>query len=672
MQQFANSIRTRLEKAGLDEETVESRKKRMSRAFQDFTQFLTLISFIALLLGCIGVASAVHIYIREKIGSIAILRCLGVKSRQAFLIYGIQVAGIGFIGSIMGAAVGLAVQQVLPTVLKDLLPLEAKMGISWPAIGQGIAVGMIISILFALLPLLSIRTISPLYTLRLSFEQGPKRRDPLKTLVYAAIILFIAVFSFRQMHSWEKALVFTGSIFFAFLLLAAVGRGLMWAVRRLFPASWSYLWRQGFANLYRPNNQTLILIITIGLGTTFIGTLYLVRDMLIDRVTLSSGPGQGNMVLFDIQNDQQQAVLNLTKQYHLPVLQQTPIVTMRMTQVNGMSPEEAMRPAPDRPASSHRSEPPGPPNRSNPSEPDRSDPTNRQDPSSKPEPASSDRPGPPPPGRAFESELRVTYRDTVTASETIIAGKFGAISQSPANPIPISLEEDYARRLHVKVGDTIVFNVQGVLMTTIVGSLRRVDWRKIQTNFRIVFPGGVLESAPQFHVLITNAPSPEASARFQQAVVKNFPNISVIDLGLVLKVLDELLDKIGFVIRFMAAFSMLTGLVVLIASVLISKYQRIREVVLLRTLGASRRQIFVITALEYFFLGALAAATGILLSLAGSLALAKYSFESQFTPHWGLIALLFAGVCGLTVLIGVYNSRSVLNKPPLEILRGED
>jgi putative ABC transport system permease protein len=641
VEKFVDSIRPALEKNRLEPETVESRKKRMSGAFQDFTQFLTLISFVALLLGCIGVASAVHIYIREKIGSIAILRCLGVKARQAFLIYLIQVAGIGLIGSVIGAAAGLLIQQILPFILKDLLPLEAKMGISWWAIGQGIGTGMMISVLFALLPLLSIRKISPLYTLRLPFEGVSFARDPLRGLVYAAILFFIAAFSFRQMHNWGKALVFTGSIFAAFLLLAAVGRLLMWGVRRLFPASWNYLWRQGFANLYRPNNQTLILIITIGLGTTFIGTLYFVRDLLIDRVTLSSATNQGNMVLFDIQNEQQQAVIDLTRQYQLPVLQQTPIVTMRMTEINGRTDGSFSR---DSTGNKTRDNP----------------------------------------NRAFESEIRVTYRDSLTASEKIIAGRFGgagpaqgATAASPAagssqNPIPISLEEDYARRLHVKVGDPIVFNVQGVPMATVVGSLRRVDWQRIQTNFRIVFPGGVLESAPQFHVLVTRVPSPEASARFQQAVVKRWPNISVIDLGLVLSVLDEILDKIGFVIRFMAAFSMLTGLVVLIASVLISKYQRIQEAVLLRTLGASRRQILIITALEYFFLGSLAAATGILLSLSGSLALARYSFDSSFSPHAGVVALLFTGVCGLTVLIGLYNSRSVVNKPPLEILRNEN
>lgn len=676
VEKFVDSIRPRLEKAGVSIETVESRKKRMGRAFADFAQFLSLISFIALLLGCIGVASAVHIYIREKINTIAVLRCLGVKAWQAFIIYLIQVAGIGLIGSVIGAAMGIIVQQILPVVLKDLLPLEASVHISWWAIGQGIVTGMIISILFALIPLLSIRNISPLYTLRMPFEPARLARDPLKGLVYAAIFLFIAVFSFRQMNSWSKALVFSAAIFAAFLLLAAVAWLLMWLVRRLFPASWNYLWRQGFANLYRPNNQTMILIITIGLGAMFTGTLYFVQTMLIERVSSSSGSSQGNMVVFDIQTGQQQAVDSLAKQYRIAVLQEVPVVTMRIEGIKrkpvaGAGPFEGDtgRDAGDDPGSGRREDAGGRDDRGRDDGVGQRAGRGREGGAGRKDgPAREDRSGR---ERAFESELRVTYRDSLVNSEKITTGKLWSPVGSSQGRIDISLEEDYARRIHVKVGDTILFNVQGLPLATVVGSLRQVDWRRMETNFRVVFPSGVLEAAPQFHVMVARVPSSEVSARFQQALVRGFPNVSVIDLGLILSVLDEILDKIGFVIRFMAGFSILTGLVVLIASVLISKYQRIQESVLLRTLGASRRQILIITMLEYFFLGGLAAATGILLSLACSEALAKYIFDGSFTPHFWPVLILFASICGLTILTGLYNSRGVLNKPPLEILRSE-
>ena len=660
VEKLVAAIGPRLEKAGVHYETVESRKERMSRSFADLSQFLTLISFIALLLGCIGVASAVHIYIREKVSSIAVLRCLGVKARQAFLIYLIQVAGIGVIGSVAGTVLGVLIQQVLPAVLKDLLPLETGFRISWPAIGQGVATGMVVSILFALLPLLSIRKISPLYTLRLSVEPAAAGWDPLKALVYGGILFFIAGFSFLRMQSWSKALVFTMSLLGAFLLLAGAAMLLMWMVRRFFPARWNYLWRQGFANLYRPNNQTLILVVTIGLGTTFIGTLYFVQRLLIERVSAVAGSSQGNMVLFDIQPDQRSAIDGLAKQNNIRVLQEMPIVTLRVTKIRGFTVEQAADE--DRRGRGGRG----------------GDGAGRGRGSVGRAGGSAARAGrgdaavrDSVPKWAFGQELRVTYRDSLMASEKLVAGKPGPPVRSPQDPVLLSLDEEYASAIRVTVGDSMLFNVQGLPVAAVVGSLRHADRRQLQGGFPIVFPTGVLERAPQFFVTIAKVPSPEVSARFQQAVVRSCPNVSMIDLGLVLNILDDILGKIGFVIRFMAAFSILTGVVVLIASVLISKYQRIQESVLLRTLGASRRQVLLITMLEYFFLGALAAAIGIGLSLGFSLVLAHFIFESSFSPQWWPVGLLFVSVCGLTILIGLYNSRSVLNKPPLEILRSE-
>jgi putative ABC transport system permease protein len=618
------AVDSTLENKGLDYETAESRKRDTGRQFEDVSQFLTLIGFIALLLGCIGVASSINIYVREKIPAIAILRCLGASTKQTFLIYLIQITVLGLIGAVTGAFLGTAAQQALPFVLKDILPVDISTSVSWPSIAKGVGLGIVISFLFGLLPLLSIRSISPLYTLRVSVEQVPAWRNPWQILLFAVILFFIALFARLQMQSWPQALVFTASILAAFLLLTAVAVVLRGAVRRFFPSGLNYLWRQGFANLYRPNNQTILLVVTIGLGTLFIGTLYFIQDILMSRVSMSASNNQPNMVLFDIQTSQKDAVAKLVKQYHLPVYQDVPIVTMRIEEINGMNAAEA-----------------------------------------KSDSASGIRP------RAFEGELRVTYRDSLTNTEKITAGKLGTKKYAPGDNIYISLEERYAQRLRVSIGDSILFNVQGALIPTIVGSFRDVDWRRVQTNFRVIFPVGVLETAPQFHVLVTRVSSNEASAAFQQAVVRGFPNVSIIDLGLILKVLDEVLDKIGFVIRFMAAFSIITGLIVLIASVYVSKFQRIQETVLLRTLGASRKQLFIIAGLEYFFLGALAAGTGILLSLAGSWALARYSFDAAFSPSFMPILILFLSVSLLTVAIGLFNSRGVVNMPPLEILRKE-
>lgn len=615
-------IKPRIEAANLDYKTVQTQKEDTGRSFQDLTRFLALVGFVALLLGCIGVASAIHIYIREKLNSIAILRCLGVRGLQAFLIYLIQIAGIGLIGSILGALLGTGIQQFLPYVIKDFLPFELTTGISWSAVGQGIGIGLIISILFALPPLVGIRKISPLNVLRGSLEPSKLEKDPVTWAIYVVIILFVFGFSMLQTKRVIEAVTFTGGILAAFLILTAMANLLMWLVRRFFPTSWSYLWRQGLANLYRPNNQTIILIVAIGLGTNFICTLFFTQNILLKRVQLSSSGNKPNIVLFDIQTSQKEGVLAIAKQRGLTVNQMVPIVNMRLEEVNGLNATDALK-----------------------------DTTNGDA------------------ARIFGREYRVTFRDTLTSSEKITAGKWQGTYTNTSAGIPISLEKGFAERNKIQLGDTMTFNVQGSIMTTVVGSLRDVNWGEVQTNFLVVFPKGVLEDAPQFHVMMTHVPSPQVSAQFQQALVQSYPNVSIIDLALVLRVIDDLFEKIGFVIRFMAGFSILTGLIVLISSVLISKYQRLQESVLLRTLGASRRQIFAITSLEYMFLGSLAAATGILIALISSWALAKFSFETEFTPELLPVVLLFAFVSMLTVFIGLINSRGLLSRPPLEVLR---
>jgi putative ABC transport system permease protein len=622
-------IQPELDKAGMDFETVESRKEDTGKSFSDVNRFLALSGFIALLLGCIGVGSAIHVYISEKLSTIAILRCLGVKAWEAFLIYLVQIFIIGLIGAIAGAALGTFIQFLLPMVLKDFLPVEITIQVSWWAIGQGICLGVIISILFALPSLLSVRRISPLNALRLSFERSRRKADLLKWLVYLLILLFVLVFTYLQMKTWLEALVFTGSILIAFILLFALSRVLMWLVRHMLPPSSSYLWRQGFANLYRPNNQTLMLTVSIGLATAFICTLYFVQGILVKRVTLASGENQPNMVLFDIQSNQKDAVAKLTEDYKLPVMNQVPIITVRIAEINGKTAEDLA--ATDSVSNS------------------------KQDTVA-------------PSQRAFRGELRVTFQDSLTGAEQIVKGTWTGHVNYPDDPVYISLEENYARRIQVDIGDHIVFNVQGVLIPTVVGSLRSVNWSRMQTNFRVVFPTGVLEDAPQFHVLMTRVPSSEISADFQGAVVRSFPNVSVIDLKLILEVLDNVLSKIGFVIQFMAAFSMATGWIVLISAVLTSKSQRLQESVLLRTLGASRKQILTITALEYLFLGVLAAGAGMILALGASWALATYSFDIRFTPPiWPIVLLLFM-IALLVVITGVLSSRKVLNHPPLAVL----
>ncbi|NND34435.1 MAG: FtsX-like permease family protein, partial [Saprospiraceae bacterium] len=274
-------------------------------------------------------------------------------------------------------------------------------------------------------------------------------------------------------------------------------------------------------------------------------------------------------------------------------------------------------------------------------------------------------------GWAIHRETRVTYRDYLDSNEKLLSGEFNRQSALPGDSIYISLGEDYAEAMNLELGDELIFNVQGALIKTYVGSTRKIDYANMRARFLVIFPPGVLEEAPQFNVLVTKSPSAQVTADFRNQVVRSFPNVSVVDLGLVLQTISEVLSKVSYIVRFMAVFCILTGLIVLLSSLRLSKYRRIKESVLLRTLGASKKQIRQINFTEYFLLGSLSAFTGIIIAIIASYIIATFQMELDYSLNWTPVLILALAVVGFTIFIGITNSREIVNKPPLEVLRKE-
>lgn len=638
-------LEKQFEQANLDWDTVSSRKRSIGTAFGNFGTFLNLVGFIALLLGCIGVAGAVHIYIKDKLPTVAILRCLGASGRKAFYVYLVQVAGIGLLGAIIGAIAGSLIQKLLPWIVRDLLPIDnVSTAFSWASVVQGMALGLSVAVLFALLPLSGILKTSPLRTLRASFGEQEDDNRLLRWSVYTLILLAIFGFTWWLIKDWKETLVFIGGIAGAFLILWVIAKLLTFLLRRFFPKKWSYVLRQGIANLFRPENQTVLLVVTIGLGTMLLSTLFLIQNLLLKQVEFSGSGSQPNMILFDIQSADKDKVAELVRSHGMPLMQQVAVVTTRVESIDGVSKAQYDIEHPDTDTLS--------------------DGERRR------------REGPPEEGGdrihhwVWDREYRVTFRDTLIDTEAIVEGEWTGV-HTPGQPIKISISDGLQRGMNAKIGTKVVFNVQGARIECEVGSVRKVDFNRVQTNFLVVFPTGVLEKAPQFHVIVSKVANAEQSARFQSELVRLYPGISAIDLTQILKSVDEVLGKVSFVIRFMALFSILTGLLVLISSIYQGKFARIRESVLLRTLGASRRQILAINALEYFLLGALACLAGVGLSVIGASALAQFAFKIPFAVQWWPLILTFVVITSITVIIGMFNSREVVSKPPLEVLRQE-
>ena len=611
-----------LDAQNADLDTHTSTSRNLGRRYENVGRFLNLVAFIALLLGCIGIASSVHIYIKEKLKNVAVLKCLGVTRKQSFLIYLFQILGIGIVGGIIGSLLGIALQYSFPYILQDFLPFEVEINISIQPVLIGISLGAIMSILFALLPLLGTWYVSPLAVLRDSEENIEKPRRARFT-IFTIILLSVYLFAVWMLKDVVNGLFFTIGIVFTFALLAGVSWLVMRLVRVFFPTNWSFTKRQSLLNLFRPNNQTMVLVLSIGLGSFLISTLYFTKDILLGKTSLENRSSDANIILMDVQSRQEKDLLQSFKTKNLNVIDNIPIVTMRVHSIKGKLANDIRT---DTARTIRR--------------------------------------------WIVNREFRVSYRDYLAETEEIISGEWkGKIE--PGEPIEISISEGFARDSKLDIGDPMAFNVQGLIIETTVGSIRKVDWGSMQVNFLILFPSGVLENAPKFNVVSTYVPTEEASAALQRELVKDFPNVTILDLRQVFTIIEDILGKITWIINFMAFFSILTGLIVLVGSVRNSKYQRIKESVLLRTIGANGNQILQISAYEYLFLGLLGSLTGILLSLASSQLLATLLFKEPFVPSAIPFLVLLPLITLFVMLVGLFNIRAVLNSSPLEVLRKE-
>ncbi len=604
-----------------DMDTHTSTSQQLGRRYENFGVFLNLVAFIALLLGCVGIASSVHIYVKEKLRFVAVLKCIGATRKQSFLIFLIQIIGMGFLGGLFGSILGIGLQELFPYLLSDMLPFDIETTIYPGSFLLGIVLGIFMSVMFALIPLLSTWYVSPLRVLRIDESANEKSRKA-NFIVAGIILVFLYLFSFWLLNNWKYALYFIIGILVTFLILMGITTLFMRTIKKFFPTSWGFISRQSLLNLFRPQNQTMTLILAIGVGTFLISTLYFTKDMLLSKLSFESGENTPNIILMDVQNDQKDAVAKTLGN----VIDNIPIVTMRVHSIKGKAANDIRK--------------------------DTNSAINQW---------------------VLNHEFRVTYRDSLIGSESLASGTWvPEETYDGTNPVSISIAESIAKNALLQVGDTITFNVQGVLMTTKVANIRTVDWGRMQLNFSIVFPKGILENAPQFNVLSTHASDERASAKLQSELIQKYPNISIIDFRQVLVLIEKVLNKISWVINFMAIFSIFTGIIVLIGAVRTSKFQRIKENVLLRTLGATSKQILKITALEYLYLGVLGSLSGILLSLLSAQILAYFIFELTFVPSAFPFFVLFPGITFLVLSIGLMNSRSVLNSPPLQVLRKEN
>jgi putative ABC transport system permease protein len=640
-QRVAAAWRDTLRSQRVSLRTVADDRDALTQDLTRLGRFLGLVALAALLLGGLGSASAITVLVRQRLDGIAMLRCLGATSTQVIGAYLLQAIAMGLVGSLMGAALGIGLQQLMPLVMADLLPVDVRVVPSLPSVLLGVALGTWTALAFALLPLLAVRAISPLATLRRHFEPPRQRWDLLRLVSVLTLAASVTGLAMVQVQSWRGGLAFAGAAAAALAVLWLTARGVIALARAFTPRRGPYLLRQGIANLHRPGNQTVTVVLALGFGAFLLLTLFVVQANLLGGLRVEEATARANLVLVDVQHDQRDLVRDAMQREGITPGPMVPIVPMRIAAVNDQELGAVIgrggtvaRDTLDRGADDEVS------------------------------------------GLwAWRREYRSTYRAEVGNAERVVEGTWfdpeRAGTGDAQDPVEISVEREVARELGLVLGDRITWNVQGALVHSVVTSFREVEWARFEPNFFVVFAPGPLDQAPQSWVTLARVTDPTVRGRIQRTLAERTPNVTSVDLGELQRAIEAVISKVILAIRFLASFSLATGALVLVSAVLTSRWQRLREGTLLRTLGATRSQVLRILAVEYTALGAAGALVAFVLAAAAGWALARWTFATTFRWPLAPTLLLALGIVVMTLVVGLLGSRDALRRAPLEVLRSE-
>jgi putative ABC transport system permease protein len=589
----------------------------LRRFWDQLTMYLGLTGLVALMVGGIGVAVSVNAFVSDKQASIAIMKALGAGWRPLLLAYLLQAAALGLGGSLLGAALGSLVQPLLAPALTRLLPIELTLAFSPRAVLRGLAMGVGVTLLYALWPLLRIRRVPPALILRREAEPHPPGRPP--WLAVVPIALGLAALALWQAGSWKIGALFAGGLAAALGLLALGARGIVALAGRV---PWrGAAWRQGAANLHRPGRHAGPVLVSLGLAVMLVVAIAVLerglRAQMIDR-----GADEAPAFFFiDIQPDQAEPFARLVAaQGATAPAELTPVVRARLAAINGaaISPTERTR---------------------------------REE------------------TWALTREYVLTWASEPPRHNTVVAGRWWTAAEAAREPL-ISVEEEIAGQLGVRPGDRLTFDVQGVPVTARVTNLRHVDWRSLASNFFVIFSPGALEGAPSTFIATVKT-RPDREGPLQGAVVAALPNVTAIPVREVLERVRGVLDQIALAVRLVAAFSVVAGLVVMGGALAITRQQRLYQSVILKVVGATRGFVARVFAVEYVLLGAAAGVAGSALAAALAWAVMRWAFDLPAPWAPGVLLAGVVSATGLALLVGLLGTRRLLGRRPLGVLRGE-
>ena len=643
----AESIQTQLrESLAADQpqiETAADRQTRLSNSNRSVARFLYLLTCVSLILCGLGVASSVQTFLRTKSGSIATLRCLGATALEAVSVFVAQIlAGIGA-GVAIGLVLGYALQEYLKAALADLLPTSGGAGTTavtqWLAVVQAAGLSLVLIGWFSIPQIFRAYQISASQSLRTDVE-GEKPHRLLQLLFLVVAIVLVVGCAIIMAESVQIGATLGGSVAGAMVALLLLARFVLFTFRKTVSSALPFAVRQGLANLSRPFNQTTVLLLSISAATYLFLTVYYVRQIVGEVLSVSSAAGEPNLVVFDAQRDQLSGLRAQLSAHGLTAGEPIPIVAMRLQKVKGEAVQDRLkrlRDAPPTEVNGYR---------------ENNDQRNRGE------------------NRWELTRLyRSSYRNTLAQTESLASGTLAAAAPTDGGPVPVSVEVGIAKELGVAVGDTMEFDIQGVALPVVVGSIRNVDWQRFRANFFVIFPPGVLETAPQTFLIMAHAATAQESALLQRDLVQQYPNVSIIDVRLVQETIDRVLARIQTAVRLMGGFAMCAAIVVLLAAVINTRNFRRRENAILKVMGASMRTVVTVTAVEYLLLSSVAVTAALALAHGGTAFIGYYYFGRSSVPFsFAALGICFA-VSLLCTVIGVWGSASTFRVSPASVLR---
>jgi putative ABC transport system permease protein len=626
------SLKDRLEKLLPESQVIDYRETNpaLTQGLDRATSLLSLMSLVALVLGAVGVAMAMRAHLEQRLDTIAIMKAIGAGSGEIMRIYLIQTLMLGLLGAILGIALGTGVQIAFPYVLGKMLDVPTSVHLQMRTILTGLATGVLTTLLFTLPPLLDIRSVRPVLIFRRAVEESA---DPFVTAFFrklsknisqivavGLILVGLAAIATTLSDSVSVGQVFSiGLVAVLAVLLAACAillAALRWFLSRTRLRLPSAL-RHGLANLYRPGNPSAALLAAVGMGVMQIMAVYLVQQAVVSELHISSAPNLPNVFMIDITSDEISGVRTLLKAQPAVTAdpELLPVVSSRIIAIDGVPANQAkLKNFP----------------------------------------------------RRMLQTISLTSFTAPPEGTTVTDGSWWKSEETHPQ---VAIGRRTAERLGVKVGSKITFAAQDAQITATVAALTKADGQHTYARAEFVLPPPVLKGLPVVwyggvHV------DPNRVGEVQRALYKSYPTVTVINVAQALETVRSVVIQITYVIQFLAAFSVFAGIVILASAIAGTRYRRIREVVVLKTLGATRARIGTVFSVEFAVLGLVAGIVGVgFANLIAHNLLGRMSVPYRFHWSWTLTALL--ATAAITVFTGWAASFRVLGQKPLEVLREE-